>query len=267
MNATFWRRSFVATVGALTLTSCQYYFESASASARVELPFGDHVDTGIDSFDAALTNDLTELWHVDDRKPYRLALHVRPTAVAPFAPAVPTFMPIQGTNDVDPAFANDDKLLAFASDRNGGFAIYTSSRISTNAMFVGDRGWKILIDNFKGFDMGADGKSVFVATATALDIWRRPSLDEEFKAIESRSIVGAQNAEYPSVAFDEQEILFTEQGDTYHATLSADGKRYENKTLLKVDPTECTHIVDADFTADAMTIAYTCDGKIHIAHR
>jgi hypothetical protein len=266
MSTTFWRRSFVATVGALALTSCQVYFESAPSRERVDLPFGNAIPTGVDAYDSAITNDLSELWYVYNTAPYELSSATR--SGNKFTERQPATMPLNSAqDDIDPAFGNNDLLLAFASDRANVHTIYTSARHTFNEPFVQVNNTDVTIPNWLGFDMKADGKALFVATKTTLEIYRRSSLIEPFTIEESRPIEDTEAVAFPSVSFDEQEVLFDEYGDVYRAQLSADGKRYENKQRFSVEGDTCLHYIDADFSADAMAVTYTCDKTIHIAVR
>ncbi len=245
--------------------------DAPSAVLRIKLPFTNPSSLRLTGADPSLAFDETELWSVVSGTPFDLQM-AKSEGVPPSwtnDPMAVMRLNIGPASEVEPALTKDGLLLAFASDRSGGaHQLYLAKRntisllfdapIQTNLTFPAD---------FRGFDMSPDGLKLYIVDNGMLRVMKRTSPTGEFVFDKMISVPDA-NFRYPSVSFDELEIIYNDKNTqrVMHATLAADKKSYENPTALQVGES-CSLLEDADLSADAMTVVYNCDGFIHIARR
>jgi hypothetical protein len=288
---TLWFRRYslvTLLVGAVGLPSCSLVFSERDAGSSSDGPISDGlvvdsqdrsrlsksftapVGTGVTGGDPSLTSDETELWSVGGN-PYDLQV-AKPTGATPpwsYDPTAVTLLndPL-GLNDIEPALTKDGLLLAFVSSRAGPDQLYFATRNATTLSFKNPTANSIALPNsFLGFDMSPDGLKIYFVDGVKLNVMSRPSLTAAF-SLANVIVLPDANARYPSVSFDELEILYSNlTGQVIHATLAANGNTYENPTVLAVGEPCNTVFEDADLSADAMTVVYNCNGSIHIARR
>lgn len=271
-------------VGAVGLPSCNLVFEEGKSNPTSDGPLVDAVDpivrinkqftapmgTGVSGGDPSLAFDETELWSVGNN-PYDLQV-AKPTGVAPPWSYDPTAIGLLndplGQNDIEPALTKDGLLLAFVSNRTGQDQLYFAARSVTTLPFQTPTSNSIRMPtSFLGFDMSPNGNKIYIVDNGMLRVMKRTSPTGEF-VFDKMISVPDTNFRYPSVSFDELEILYSNgNGQVMHATLAANKNSYGNPTVLAVGEACNTVFEDADFTADAMTVVYNCNGSIHIATR
>lgn len=259
-------------VGAVGVPSCNLVFsetDGLDGNVRIGQPFINPIPTGISGGDPSLTFDETELWAVGG-SPYDLQV-AKPTGAAPpwsYQPAAVALLNTVPTNEIEPALTKDGLLLAFVSNRAGPDQLYFATRTATNLPFQNPTPNSVTLPNsFLGFDMSPNGNKIYIVDNGMLRVMKRTSPTGEF-VFDKMISVPDTNFRYPSVSFDELEIIYSDidAATVMHATLAAGGMRYENPTVLAVGET-CSLLEDADLSADAMTVVYNCSGSLHIARR
>ncbi|MBP9085194.1 MAG: hypothetical protein KBG15_03710 [Kofleriaceae bacterium] len=218
---------------------------------------------GLSGVDPTLSSDGGELWFTTVGTPAALVVSSRVESTYPAA-VPPNFGSPQG--DFDAALTADDQLLAYASNRSG-FGVYQRQR--GNGPGVWQNETLAVSTSFTGFDMSPDGLTLYLLENGKLRIMKRASRSVKFVSSNILSQQFATDAEYPTVSFDEREIIFSVRNGTggillMHAVRAANAIDYGAATALNFG---CTDTSDADFSHDAMAIVYSCDGQIFIAQR
>ena len=277
-------------IGAGGLTSCNLVFEEGKSTSidapkildgtvvdpniRISKAFTAPMETSVSGGDPTLAFNETELWSVNPTQPYDLQ-----TAKPPSTPSTPpkwTNVSAAATllngdkNEVEPALTKDGSLLAFASDRSGGvYTLFLAKRNTISLLFDAPIQTNLTFPtDFRGFDMSPDGLKLYIFDNGMLRVMKRSSLNGEF-VFDKMINLPITDFSYPSVSFDELEILYNEKNTqrVMHVTLAADKNSYEKPSALAVGETCMNTFNDADFSADAMTVVYRCDSSIHIARR
>jgi hypothetical protein len=275
---TLWfRRYILATllVGAVGLPSCHLVFEEGKTTNDADfLPnpvFENPMDTGLQGGDPTFGANQNEIWYVPFTMPYDLqqATRVNPsTAFTNLPPSPGLNSPL---NEVDPAFIADGRLMAFASNRDAVNKVYFALRPEPVIPFETPKQSNVILSSsFVGFDMSKDGLKLYVIDGTALNVYQRNSIGDQFILPPSSIALPTSAPGYPSLSSNGQEILFNQPaggGRIFHARLSADGQSYQQPTELIVGEPCNVQFADANFSTDDKSILYTCDGNIHVAYR
>lgn len=268
-------------VGLSLLSGCHLVFEEAQpatqdataatdamidavpAEMRVSLPFLNPTALGLPGADPTLTSDGGELWLTQSGSPDTLATSFRVGATYP-TPVVAAFSSPAG--EFDAALTADDKLVAYSSNRSG-LAVFQRKR------GVGPGVWQTetlaVKTSYQGFDMSPDGKTLYLLDSGKLRIMKRGMRDATFENSGLPEQQLDNNASYPTMSFDEREIIFNvpngQGGYTLMQAIRAVNEiDYGAPTALALG---CGNTADADFSADAMAIVYTCEGQIYVARR
>lgn len=229
---------------------------------RVSLPFRNPITLGLIGADPTLSTDRAELW-LTQQTPNTLAMSLRVGATYPRA-VVAAFSSPEG--DFDAALTADDQLLAYSSNRNGS-TVFQRQRDTPRGQ------WRVetlaVKTSFTGFDMSPDGLTLYLIDSGKLRFMKRGMRDATFENSGLPSQQLDNNASYPTMSFDEREIIFNVpngQGGymLMQAIRAVNEIDYGAPTALALG---CSNTADADFSPDAMAIVYTCNGEIFVARR
>ena len=229
---------------------------------RVTLPFRNPIALGLSGANPTLSSDGAELW-LTQGPPSKLASALRVEGKYPTA-IVAAFNSAQG--DMEAALTADNQLLAYSSDRSGS-AVYQRQRGTLPGEWLAET--LAVTTSFSGFDISRDGLTLYLIDFGKLRIMKRASRDAVFEttAVPPQSL--DNNADYPTMSFDEREIIFNVSNGLggsrlIQASRKADESKFDAATVLDLG---CGNAGDADFSPDAMTLVYTCNGQIFVARR